>query len=97
MLLGVDWTIPENSAPDTQGKAFFYVLLVGGEFEDEERVGMNIRGWFWYFPWICRMSKKFVAAAWTSMRYSFAEGLGSGRFVTFSSFGPCFCVILRYV
>lgn len=35
------------------------------------------------------MSKKLVAAAWISMRYSFAFGSGSGMVVTLSCSGPC--------
>lgn len=46
-------------------------------------------GWFWYFPWIWRISKKFVPAEWISIRYLSGVGVGVGTVVTFRSRGPC--------
>lgn len=50
-------------------------------------------GWFWYFPWIWRISKKFVPAEWISIRYLSAVGVGVGTVVTFRSRGPCKWVV----
>ena len=53
-------------------------------------------GWCWYLPRIWRRSKKFVAVAWTAIRYSVGEGMGSGRVVTVRSWGPCQCELRRH-
>lgn len=50
-------------------------------------------GWFWYLPWIWRISKKFVPAEWISIRYLSAVGVGVGTVVTFRSRGPCKWVV----
>jgi hypothetical protein len=87
-LAGTETTTPENSEPATHGKAARgEKRLRSKAIRMTRAMSANSRGWFWYLPWIWRMSKKLAAAPWTCTTYSFGLGNGSGSSVTLSSLG----------